>query len=184
MKLDEKLGRFAKYAENLTLTDEEGKSLEFIEAGVTVVHGPFRLVTKDQIARVTGLVTESMLNATNDKDDPVYEFQGNGWRPQAKVGDILLQDVDNPADRWACAQDLFGGTGWIGTVTDDLSVTYSKPGKPLLALEIPEGTPIKSREGTRPAPAGCLLAFTKADAGDFYVWTADVVENYVHDYKA
>lgn len=177
------LGRFAKAAADFGITDEQGNALDVIEAGVTVVHGPFCLVTKDQIARVVGVVTESMLNAENGKGEPVYEFQGNGWRPQAKVGDILLQDADNPNDRWACGQELFGGTGWVGTVKDDLSVTYAKPGKPLLALKVPEGTMVKSREGVRPAPAGCLLAITKAEKGDFYLWTSDVVLAYVKPYK-
>jgi hypothetical protein len=181
-KLQELLGRFAQQSESFKLTDVDGNPMDTIEAGVTVVHGPFKLRTKDQIARVTGIVTEGMLNAKNDQGENVYEFQGNGWRPQAKVGDILLQDVENSDDRWACGPDLFGGTGWTGTATDDLSVTYAKPGKPLLTLEVPEGTPIKSREGTRPAPAGCLLAITKSEKGDFYAWTADVVEAYVRDY--
>lgn len=183
MNVQEKLGKFAKQADKFSITDEAGNSVSFIEAGKTVVHGPFRLVTKDQIARVIGIVTEGMLNAKNDKGEPVYEFQGNGWRPQAKVGDILLEDADNPSDRWACGPELFGGTGWNGTVNGDLSITYAKPGKPLLALEIPEGTIVRSREGARPAPADCLLAITKADKGDFYVWTPDVVEAYVRNYQ-
>jgi hypothetical protein len=184
MQVQDKLGRFAKLAAVFAITDEAGNPRSEIVAGETVVHGPFRLVTKDQIARVTGLVTPSMVNAKHEKkpDVDVYEFQGNSWRPQGEVGDILLQDVDNPADRWACGSELFGGTGWTGTVQDDGSVTYAKPGKPLLALEIPEGTIVTSREGSRPAPAGCLLAVTKADKGDFYVWTADVVAAYVRDY--
>ena len=182
MKLEDKLGRFARYAENLAFTDEAGNPALVIEAGVTVVSGPFKLVTKDQIARVVGLVTASMTNASNDKGNDVYEFQGNGWRPQAMVGDVLLCDAGNPADRWACKPELFGGTGWVGTVNQDGSVTYAKAGKPQLALEVPEGTPVKSLEGVRLAPAGCLLTMTKADKGDFFLLTADVVQKYVRTY--
>lgn len=174
-------GRFAKLSDDFFLADESGKPVDRIEVGKTVVHGPFRLVTKDQIAVVTGIVTESMLNVDGGSGR-VYEFQGNGWRPQARVGDILLQDADNPNDRWACGADLFGGTGWRGSVQEDGSVIYAKPGKPLFATEIPEGILVTSREGTRPAPAGCLLAFSSADKGDFYVWTSDVVGNYIRDF--
>jgi hypothetical protein len=188
MDVNEKLGVFAKFSRIFSITDLKGNPVTSIDAGKTVVCGPFRLVTKDQIARVTGIVTESMLNADETNNDGtttgkrVYTFQGNGWCPQAKVGDILLQDVDNPTDRWACGAELFGGTGWTGTAQDDGSVTYAKPGKPIAALEIPEGTIVMSREGPRPAPAGCLLAFTKPDKGDFYIWTSDVVEQYVRPF--
>jgi hypothetical protein len=182
-KLNELLGTFAVLSDEFKLTDVDGNPVDTIEAGKTVVHGPFRLVTKDQIARVTGVVTPGMCNAQDKDGNPVYKFQGNGWEPEAKVGDILLQDVENENDRWACGADLFGGTGWNGTASDDLSVSYAKPGKPLVALDIPEGTPVASREGSRPAPAGCLLAFTKAEKGDFYVWTSDVVEKHVNDYE-
>lgn len=185
MKVQDKLGRFAQLASSFSITDEAGQPAAAIQAGATVVRGPFRLVTKDQIARVTGVVTESMLNATNKAGERVYEFQGNGWCPQAKVGDILLQDVANPSDRWACGPELFNGTGWVGTAQSDLSVTYAKPGKPLLALEVPEGTIVVSREGARsPVPAGCLLAITNAEKGDFYVWTPDVVSKYVRDFTS
>ena len=182
MKVQEKLGRFAKYADVFSVTDEADNPVETIEAGATIVRGPFRLMTKDQIARVTAIVTESMTNGLNDAGQQIYEFQGNGWRPQARVGDVLLQDADNLSDRWACGPELFGGTGWVGTVHDDLSVTYAKPGNPTLALELPEGTVVKSREGSRTVKAGCYLAISKADKGDFYVWTLDVVQAYVRDY--
>ena len=182
MEAQDKAGRFVRIGDSFGITDEEGNPLEAIEAGVSLVTGPFRLVLKEQIAHVTGVVTASMVNAANKTGDVVYEFQGNGWRPQAKVGDILLQDVENPADRWACGTELFGGTGWVGMEQEDGSIIYVKPGKPLLALEIPEGTLVKSREGNRPAPAGCLLAVTNADKGDFYLWTADVVQRYVKEY--
>jgi hypothetical protein len=184
MKVQDKLGRFAKFALTLSVTNESGQPLSEIKAGESVVSGPFRLVTKDQIAVVIGIVTESMLNATSKEGEKVFEFQGNGWRPQAKVGDILLQDVSNPADRWACGPGLFGGTGWVGTAQDDGSVTYAKPGKPLLALDLPEGTVVVSREGPRAVPAGCILAITNADKGDFYVWTPDVIAKYVRDYTS
>ena len=90
--------------------------------------------------------------------------------------------MSNPGDRWACKPDLFGGTGWVGTVQEDGSITYAKPGKPLIAIEIPEGTLIESLEGARPAPAGCLLT-CKATKGDFMIWTADVIGKYVRKYN-
>lgn len=184
MDVNEKLGRFAKLAATFSLTDEDGAMVDTIIASKTVISGPFRLVTKDQIARVTGIVTPSMMNSKNDGEEPVFEFQGNGWRSQVKEGDVLLQDVENPSDRWACGMELFGGTGWTGAVQDDLSVTYAKPGKPIAAIEVPEGTIVVSREGPRPAPAGCMLAFSKPDKGDFYLWTKDVVDAYVRDYQS
>lgn len=181
--IESKTGRFVKLADSLKLATETGQPMSFIKAGVTVVYGPFRLVVKDQIARVTGIVTESMINAKNNAGEPVYEFQGNGWRPQARVGDILLQDVESPSDRWACGSDLFGGTGWVGAVHQDLSITYAKPGKPVLALELPEEIEVMSREGTRVVPTGCMLAITNVEKGDFYIWTPDVVEERVRDYQ-
>jgi len=182
MEVEEKLGKFVKLSEEIRFEDEEGNQMEVITAGRTVVHGPFRLVTKDQIARVYGIVTPSMLNSKNDKGEQVYCFQGNGWRPEAKTGDILLQDTENPDDRWACGPELFGGTGWTGTVNKDGSVTYAKPGRPLPALELPEGTIVESREGARATPKGALLAFSNPNKGDFYIWTPDVVQSYVRDY--
>lgn len=182
MNVQEKLGRFARLDSVFRMTDEAGNPVEVVEAGLTVVRGPFRLMTKDQLARVIGIVTSSMLNATDKDGVGVYEFQGNGWRPQGKVGDILLQDAENPADRWACGPELFGGTGWTGTVQDDLSVVYAKPGKATLALELPAGTVVRSREGSRVVGEGCYLAVSKADKGDFYVWTPDVVAKYVRDF--
>lgn len=183
MKVHEKTGRFVKISEKFKLTDEAGNPVESIEAGVTVVHGSFRLMTKDQIARVTGIVTESMTNGRNEKNQRIYEFQGNDWRPQALIGDILLQDIDNPFDRWACGPELFGGTGWTGTVNyHDMSVTYTKAGEPLLVVKLPNRMMVKSREGTRFAPEGSLLAVTKADKGDFHIWTPEVVAKYVRDY--
>lgn len=185
MQVKDKLGRFAKQASTFSVTDETGNPMDSIQAGVSVVHGPFRLVTKDQIARVVGIVTPSMLNATSKDGKRVYEFQGNGWNPQGMVGDILLQDAANPSDRWACGPELFNGTGWMGTAQSDGSVTYAKPGKPLLALPLREGTIVISREGARsPVPAGCLLAITNAEKGDFYVWTPDVVAMYVKDFAS
>jgi hypothetical protein len=181
--LASKLGRFAQQGGQLLLADEKGEPMDSIVYGKTVVTAPFKLVTKDQIARVTGIVTESMLNANSKDGASVYRFQGNGWEPEALLGDILLQDVDNPADRWACGQSLFGGTGWIGTVQADLSVTYAKPGKPLIAIALPAGITVTSREGTRVSKTGEVLAFTKADKGDFYLWTTDVVASYVRDYQ-
>lgn len=177
--VEEMCGTFAQAADTFKITDKCGNLVDVIKAGETVVHGSFKLVTKDQIARVIGIVTASMCNAQNDDGEDVYKFQCNGWEPEGRVGNILLQDVENEVDRWACGQDLFGGTGWVGTVQEDGSVIYAKPGKPLLALEIPEGTVVDSLEGSRTADAGCMLAITNAKRGDFYVWTPDVVEEYV-----
>lgn len=183
MHLNNLLGKFAKKSNKLQLTDLNGNIMDHIEFGVTVVSGPFRLVTKDQISRVIGIVTESMTNSFNEKGERVFKFQGNGWKPEGKVGDILLEDVENTDDRWACGADLFGGTGWNGE-GDISSITYAKPGKPCIALELPEGMKVISREGERVVPADCLLAMTKADKGDFYIWTPDVVKKHVRDYGA
>ena len=65
----------------------------------------------------------------------------------------------------------------------DLSVTYTKRGELLIAIEVPKGTLIDSLEGPRPAPAGCLLT-CEANKGNFVVWTADVVEKYIKPYEA
>ena len=185
-ELKEKLGRFAELAEKFSLTNIDGSPATEVVAVETIVSGPFRLVTKTQIARIIAIVTSSMINAENDKGQPVYKFKGNGWYPEAPVGHIILQDVDNPADRWACAPELFGGTGWNGTVANDengVSVTYSKDGKPIIAIEIPVGTVVRSLEGPRTIDQeGCLLVMTNADNGDFYIYTPDVVEKYIHDY--
>lgn len=182
MKVQDKLGTFARLADSFAITDLDGNPVKEIEFGKTIVHGPFRLVTKAQIAVVIGVVTESMVNGKNKHGDPVYEFQSKTWRPQAKVGDILLQDAEEPADRWACGADLFGGAGWNGTVHLNGYVTYDKHGKPVPAIELPEGTMVVSREGSRPAPAGSMLAFTDASKGDFYVWSPDVVRDRVKNY--
>lgn len=183
--INEKLGTFAKLAEKFMLTDADGNPMTEIVVGKTVVHGPWRLVTKDQIAIVIGIVTSSMCN-TKDKDGkPVFKFQGNGWEPEAYPGDVLLQDRDNPMDNWACKPDLFDGTGWVGTIDPTTrALTYAKPGKPLIALDIPEGTKVVSLEGDRIAEAGLVLAMTKPDKGDFYAWTPDVVNAYVRPYSS
>jgi hypothetical protein len=176
------LGTFAQYADAFSMTDLDGELTDKIIAGETVVHGPWKVVTKDQIARITGIVTESMCNAQSADGHPVYEFQGNGWKPQASIGDILLQDVNNPTDRWASKPGFFGGAAWTGRMEKDLSVTYTKRGEPLIAIEVPKGTFIDSLEGPRPAPAGCLLT-CEASKGNFIVWTADVVEKYIKPYN-
>lgn len=173
-------GPFAVLADEVLITDLDGNPVDRIVAGQTIIHGPWRAATKDQIARVTGVVTESMCNGTDDSGQPIYQFQGNGWTPQANIGDVLLQDVSNADDRWSCAPALFGGSNWNGTVAEDLSVTYAKPGKPTLVLAIPEGTIVVSLEGDRPFTADALLAIGKPQKGDVYVWTPDVVEKYVN----
>lgn len=178
----ELLGTFAQIADYFQVTDLDGNPTDAIEAGKTVVKGPWKVVTKLQIARVTGIVTESMYNATDKNGNRVYRFQGNGWCPEATAGDVLLQDVNNSTDRWACKPDLFGGTGWVGTATENLEVTYAKPGKPLLAMEVPAGTILQTLEGPRVIPEGAMLSVSKSAKGDFYVWTSDVVANYIRDY--
>jgi hypothetical protein len=182
MKLEDKLGTFAKLAPKFSITDQVGNPLKAVQVGVSVVRGPFRLMVKSQVARITGVVTESMLNSVNEKGERVYELQGNGWRPQARIGDLLMQDVEVLTDRWACGFELFGGTGWTETVHEDLSVTYAKFGKPTLALELPKGTVVNSREGARLVPLGSILVMSDANKGDFYIWTPDVVEKYVREY--
>jgi hypothetical protein len=47
IKIEDKLGRFVKLNDSIVLTDEAGNKVNVIEAGKTVVAGPFRLVTKD-----------------------------------------------------------------------------------------------------------------------------------------
>jgi hypothetical protein len=185
-KLEEKLGRFAGLAKNFSLTNIDGSPATEVAAGKTVVSGSFRLVTKTQIARIIGIVTPGMTNTKNNDGQPVYRFKGNGWYPEAPVGHIILQDVNNPADIWACEPGLFGGTGWNGTVANDengISVTYSKDRKPIIAVEIPVGTVVRSLEGPRTInKEGCLLVMTDANKGDFYIYTPDVVEKYIHNY--
>lgn len=188
MKLQDKLGQFAQLGSQFAILDQDGNDVTaqgVIQAGIHTVVGDWKLVTKDQIARVVGIVTPSMTNAEKD-GLPVFEFQGNGWRPQASPGDVLLQDVSNPNDQWACQPEIFQeDSGWKGTVQEDGSVTYAKPGKPLLSLELPEGITVISLEGSRdPIEKGGLLSCAKADRGDFYLWSKDVVEAYVKPYSA
>lgn len=176
--LQEKLGSFC----------EAGLALSFdgdrIVAGETVVSGPWGLYTKDQIAAVVGVVTESMLNSQDDDGNPVYEFQGNGWRPKCPVGHILLADTENPNDRWGCEPGIFeDSSGWQGIVKEDGSVTYAKAGKPILAMPIEPGVQVKTLEGEYTSSQGAMLVVTDADKGDFFLWMPDTVEAKVKPYK-
>jgi hypothetical protein len=65
VKVQDKLGTFARLADQFSITDLDGNPVNVIEFGKTVVHAPFRLVTKAQIAIVFGVVTPSMMNAAN-----------------------------------------------------------------------------------------------------------------------
>lgn len=187
--IESKLGTFTKIAPTLSFTDQAGNRLDYIEQGKTVVHGPWKLVTKAQLAIVRLIVTGNMLNATGSDEKkanfgkPVFKFKGNGWSPEADINDIVMQDAHNPADRWACKPEHFGDAGWQGSAPDaDMNAYYSKHGKPLLALELPAGTRVHSKEGARTVGAGHYLAMTNPNVGDFYVWTPDVVANYVKPY--
>ena len=185
VKVQDKLGTFARYADRFSITDLDGNPVDKIEFGKTIVHGPFKLVTKRQIAIVIAVVTKEMVNGTNKDGKPVYEFASKTWRPKALVGDFVLQDAEEPADRWACGSDLFhSDSGWIATVHDNGYVTYGKHGKPVPAIEVPEGTIVDSREGPQPAPAGSMLTFLNVNEGDFYLWSPDTVRDRVKDYIA
>jgi hypothetical protein len=183
MKIDEKLGTFTKIAQAVSFKDVAGNPMDHIEAGKTVVHGPWRLVTKAQIARVIGPCTESICNTVDKDGKPVFKFQGDGWEPEASPGDLILVDHKKPSNVWACKPGLFGGTGWTAFFGENRELLYSKPGKPLLALEVPPGTVVKTLEGEQTVGSGGLLTLTDANVGDFYSWQRELVEANVREYK-
>ncbi len=180
-----KLGVFAQINANFQILNQDGSPADgIIRAGKTTVNGPWALFTKDQIARVCGIVTASMCNATDSSGNPVYEFQGNGWRPQGSVGDVLLHDANNPSDRWACKPDIFNqDSGWRGTVSEDGNITYAKPGKPILAMPIAAGQQVETLEGPIVSKEGEYLVVTNANKGDFFLWSAELIAKHVKPYQ-
>lgn len=177
---------FAKTAAALAFTDKAGRPTDTIVAGETCVYGPWLRYTKNQVARVIGVVTEGMVNATNKAGAPVYKFHNapGNWHPEGSVGDILMQDVDNPLDVWAVKPDLFlSSSGWNGEVDDDFTIIYTKPGKPHWAIQIPAGVTVETLEGSKTSEDGELLVLTKdGQKGDFFFWNPLIVETMVQPY--
>ena len=176
---------FAKTAAALAFTCQDGSPTNVIVAGHTCVHGQWRRYTKKQVAKVIGVVTEGMCNANDKNGAPVYKFYNapGKWHPEGSVGDILMQDIDNPLDVWAIKPDLFlSSSGWNGEV-GDFTINYKKPGKPHWCIEIPAGVTVETLEGIKNSEEGELLVLTKdGQNGDFFFWNTVIVKTMVQPY--
>lgn len=142
---------------------------EEIIAGQTKVIGPWKCAIKSQRARIIGKVTIDQVNTEEG-----YKFQGDGWEPVASVGDILMQDISNTIDIWPVKPHLFSND-W----KEDGDGVFSKSEGSQWTLALPPGVVVKSLEGGKVSREGDLLTLTNLSLGDFYLWPAKVVKDYV-----
>jgi hypothetical protein len=151
-------------SQGFQILDKEGNLTKIIVAGESTIYAPLSTYKKVQFATKVGVVTEEQLNAKDSEGRDVYEIQGNGWKPQGLPGDIFLQDINNPVDKWFVKPNLFQ---W--QLVDGKDNVWEKPdGKTFEGYELPVGTVLKTLESEYISKKDDILTCINSELGDFY----------------